>query len=205
MLRSSRMTRPLDGSAINSSAFYQARPAAAMSRALSCVSQVKPSPIECHATRLPKAAKASFSPVCQAPLTNCTMPTRRPWPSMRSASPKAAVDLPLPGPVLTISRPFSIVLPATSASCTALRFAILARWRSASSGLISLISFHLHRYAGNHHDNAVGDGSDPLVQPPRLVAETAGKRVFGHDAHADLVGDHHPAPFRPGQFLLEPT
>ena len=43
--------------------------------------------------------------------------------------PKAAVDLPLPGPVLTISRPFSIVLEATSASCTALRFAIFALWR----------------------------------------------------------------------------
>ena len=39
----------------------------------------------------------------------------------------------LAGPVWTISRPFSTVLPATSASCTALRFAILARWRSASA------------------------------------------------------------------------
>ena len=40
---------------------------------------------------------------------NCTTPTGRPRPSMRSARPKAAVDLPLPGPVWTISRPFSIV------------------------------------------------------------------------------------------------
>src|SRR5438132_64571 len=57
---------------------------------------------------------------------------------MRSASPKAAVDLPLPVPVWTMSRPFSTVLPATSASCTALRFSILARWRAAlvsSTGL----------------------------------------------------------------------
>ncbi len=60
-------------------------------------------------------------PVCQAPLMNCTTPTRWPRPSMRKASPKAAVDLPLPVPVWTMSRPFSIVLPATSASCTALR------------------------------------------------------------------------------------
>ncbi len=50
--------------------------------------------------------------------------------------------MPLPGPVLTMSRPFSvIVLPATSASCTALRLAILALWRSASlSSIASIIS-----------------------------------------------------------------
>ena len=38
---------------------------------------------------------------------NCTTPTRQPRPSARSARPKAAVDLPLPGPVWTMSRPFS--------------------------------------------------------------------------------------------------
>ena len=48
-------------------------------------------------------------------------------PSARSISPKAAVDLPLPGPVWTTSRPFSTVFEATSRSCTSLRFAILAR------------------------------------------------------------------------------
>ena len=52
------------------------------------------------------------SPVCHAPLTNCTTPTRKPWPSARNTMPKAAVDLPLPLPVWTISRPFSMVLVA---------------------------------------------------------------------------------------------
>src|SRR6266481_6709239 len=50
----------------------------------------------------------------------------------RSRRPKAAVDLPLPLPVWTMSSPFSIVFSATSASCTALRFAILALWRASS-------------------------------------------------------------------------
>ena len=87
----------------------------------------------CHDTRSPNAASASRSAVCQAPLMNCTTPTRWPRPSMRNASPNAAVDLPLPAPVWTMRSPFSIVFSATSASCTALRFAILARWRSASA------------------------------------------------------------------------
>ena len=56
---------------------------------------------------------------------------------MRSSRPNAAVLLPLPGPVWTISRPFSTVLAATSASCTALRLAILAACRAASSSIIS--------------------------------------------------------------------
>src|SRR6185436_18694786 len=101
-----------------------------------------------------------------------TTPIRRPWPSILSARPKAAVDLPLPGPVLTISRPFSMVFDATSASCTALRFSILARWRAASFGSMSVISFHLHRNSGNHEDHAVGDRRDTLVEPAGLVAKT---------------------------------
>src|SRR5258708_38708230 len=51
----------------------------------------------------------------------------------RSSRPQAAVDLPLPLPVWTMSRPFSTVLAATSASWTALRLAILALWRAFSS------------------------------------------------------------------------
>ena len=54
-------------------------------------------------------------------------------PSARTNRPQAAVDLPLPLPVWTISRPFSTVLAATSASCTALRLAIFALWRAVSS------------------------------------------------------------------------
>ena len=72
-------------------------------------------PGEALAHRVPvdlvaEAVEGVRSPVVQAPLMNCTTPTRRPRPSMRSARPKAAVDLPLPGPVWTISRPFSIGL-----------------------------------------------------------------------------------------------
>src|SRR5882672_784663 len=51
----------------------------------------------------------------------------------RSSRPQAAVDLPLPLPVWTTSKPFSTVLAATSASWTALRLAILALWRAFSS------------------------------------------------------------------------
>src|SRR5436305_2579795 len=103
---------------------------------------------------------------------NCTTPTRWPRPSMRSANPNAAVDLPLPVPVWTISRPFSTVLPATSASCTALRLAILARWRSAAFSSIGwVMSFHLHGNAGDEEHDAVGLGGKPLIEAPGGVAE----------------------------------
>src|ERR1700730_8340640 len=38
---------------------------------------------------------------------NCTIKTRRPWPTARNAVPSAQVVLPLPGPVYTMSSPFS--------------------------------------------------------------------------------------------------
>ena len=136
MLSSSSTISRIAGSAIIFCAAAQARSAAATSRARSCVSQVKPSPSVCHSTWSPNFSTAVRSPDCQAPLPNCTTPQRKPRPSARSISPKAAVDLPLPLPVWTISRPFSIVLAATSASCAALRLAILALWRSASSVLV---------------------------------------------------------------------
>ena len=46
--------------------------AAAMSRALSCVSQVKPSPSVCQRTMSPKPSSTLRSPVFHAPLMNCT-------------------------------------------------------------------------------------------------------------------------------------
>ena len=58
----------------------------------------------------------------------------------QNMSNNAAVDFPLPGPVWTMRRPFSMVLPATSASCTALRFAVLVRWRSTSVSSIGFIT-----------------------------------------------------------------
>ena len=108
MLSSSSTISRIAGSAIIFCAAAQARSAAATSRARSCVSQVKPSPIVCHSTWSPKRSIAVRSPVCQAPLLNCTTPQRKPRPSARSIRPNAAVDLPLPLPVWTISRPFSI-------------------------------------------------------------------------------------------------
>ena len=113
---------------------------------------------------------------------NCTTPTRRPWPSMRKARPNAAVDFPLPGPVWTISSPFSIVLPATSASCTALRFSILARWRAASVSSLLLIGVPSRPSAGRRRPaRPVGARGHPLIEPSLQVAEPARERIVGHD------------------------
>src|SRR6202521_2789314 len=193
MLSSSRMTRPKVGSAINSSDFAQARSAAATSRLRSWVSQVKPSPMVCHDTWSPKIARASRAGVCQAPLMNCTTPPRWPRPSMRNARPKAAVDFPLPGPVWTMSSPFSMVFSATSASWTALRLAILARWRSvsASSTILDIglpLGFlHDKRQSRDHQNNKFGTRREPLIEPTLQVAEAPRQFVVGHDAETDLV------------------
>ena len=129
---------------------------------------------------------------------NCTTPTRWPRPSMRSASPNAAVDLPLPVPVWTMSRPFSIVLPATSASCTALRLAILARWRSASAlsvgfahGVSLQRTFQRERQARDHKNDAVGARGDALVEHALQIAELSAERMIRHDPGTDFVGDQH--------------
>src|SRR5215472_2884987 len=103
---------------------------------------------------------------------------------MRSANPNAAVDLPLPAPVWTISKPFSMVLPATSASCTALRLAILARCRSASVGSIAWFivspsgfieplqrALHRDRQAGDHQHDAIRPRGDALIEHALQIAE----------------------------------
>ncbi len=83
----------------------QAAAAAAMSRARSCVSQVKPSPMMCSVTSSGNFASSRASPVSQlGDLMNCTTPTGKPWPIWRNTMPSAAEVLPLPVPVLTISR-----------------------------------------------------------------------------------------------------
>src|SRR3984957_7061185 len=140
MLSSSSTRRRMEGSAIMRLASAHAAVAAATSRARSCVSHVKPSPMVRHSTWAPKRSMAVRSPVDQAPLMNCTTPTRRPRPSARKTSPNAAVDFPLPGPVWTMRRPFSrIGFAATSASCTALRLAIFALCRSSSGRLMGAL------------------------------------------------------------------
>src|SRR5437660_3990330 len=139
---------------------------------------------------------------------NCTTPTRWPRPSMRNASPNAAVDLPLPVPVWTISKPFSTVLPATSASCTALRFAILARWRAAASSSVEFIeaisSLYVQRQSGDEQHDPIGAGGDPLVEPTGGVAKAPRQRVVRDDAKADLVGDEHDRSAMGPERALEP-
>ena len=50
--------------------------------------------------------------------------------------PKAAVDLPLPLPVWTISRPFSMVLPAMILSRAAFFLRIFSAWRALTSVVV---------------------------------------------------------------------
>src|SRR5260370_17484671 len=129
---------------------------------------------------------------------NGTRRMRLPRPSMRSARPNAAVDLPLPAPVCTMRRPFAIFFAAASASCTALRFAIFARWRAVSASLMGLVmaslswaSLHDERHSGDEEDHAVCARGETLVELALEVAEAPGQRVVGHDAGTDFVGDEH--------------
>src|SRR5438132_5107733 len=112
----------------------------------------------------------------------------------RNRRPKAAVDLPLPFPVWTMSNPFSIVLPATSASWTALRLAILALCRASSS--VSLVmeqnSFRLfqnERQSRRDQDGAIGNGSDLHVEAALRITKFSCQRIVGNDAKADFIGD----------------
>ena len=97
-----------------------------MSRVRSCVSQVKPSPIGLNSIRSGKRSKTAFSPVAIAPFTNCTTPTFIPCPIARTAIPSAADVLPLPGPVWTMTSPFSTVFVAIFFACAACIFFIFA-------------------------------------------------------------------------------
>ena len=131
---------PRDASIIcfeTSQAFLAAR----MSRARSWVSQVKPSPMVRISTCSGNLSSTPRSPVCHLPFTYCTTPTFRPLPIARTTSPNAAVDFPLPFPVWTISRPFSMVLVARILSRAALRlraFSLALRLISSSEPVSSL-------------------------------------------------------------------
>src|SRR5689334_23213710 len=73
----------------------------------------QPEPILCHSTGPPSPVSSCSSPsrsstVCSpmrhlADFTNWKTPMLKPWFQPRIASPKAAVDFPLPGPVCTMS------------------------------------------------------------------------------------------------------
>src|ERR1700736_2365269 len=112
----------------------------------------------------------------------------------RKRRPKAAVDLPLPLPVWTINNPFSIVLPATSASCTALRLAIFALWRSSSSvsDVMRAKSFGLfqnERQSCRDQDGAVGNGRDLHVEAALRIPKFPRQRIVGNDPKTDFIGD----------------
>src|SRR5918992_3978872 len=86
-------------------AISQARCAVALSFSRFSLSQVKPSPMGIT-SNWPGANLAAMrtSPGFHLPLMNCTMHTRQPCPKARKAVPRAAVVLPLPLPVLRITR-----------------------------------------------------------------------------------------------------
>ena len=66
------------------------------------------------------------SPVCQPPLMNCTTAEGMPWAMQRRIMPKPELDLPLPGPVCTITNPFSPSFFSIMRSRAAFFFAIFA-------------------------------------------------------------------------------
>ena len=109
---------------------------------------------------------------------------------MRSARPNAAVVLPLPGPVLTTSSPFSIVLPATSASWTALRFSIFSRWRMASAGRSRrssgrrswiCLGFDDQGQPGHHQHDRSAIRRERLMKAARPRRGSGGRGIVGHD------------------------
>ena len=135
---------------------------------------------------------------------NCTTPTRLPRPSMRSARPKAAVDLPLPGPVWTMRSPFSIVFSATSASCTALRFAILARWRSASSTVSVMAQpFNVSGSPATTSTTRSARAAMRWLSRPCRSAKRRASALSGTIARADLVRHQHGRPAAARQRLFE--
>src|SRR5919108_1583580 len=86
-------------------AMSQARWAVALSFSRFSLSQVNPSPMGIT-SNWPGANFAAIrtSPGFHLPLINCTMHTRQPCPMARKAVPRAAVVLPLPLPVLRMTR-----------------------------------------------------------------------------------------------------
>src|SRR5438067_4663148 len=99
---SSCTTTPKPTDSTFSQAARQASRATASDSFMSCESHVNPSPSVHHST--PSRAAISRSPVFHlSDLMNCTTHTFQPRAKARSIVPNAAVDLPLPSPVLTMT------------------------------------------------------------------------------------------------------
>src|SRR3954465_9081580 len=159
-----------------------------MSRARSWVSQVKPSPIARQVTSSGNRASTSRSPVPQAPLTNCTTPTRMPWPMQRNTMPKAAVDLPLPAPVWTIKRPRSSVLVASTLRRAACRRCIfsLCSWLISSSLSVGSLMCRSHQL-----------GTDAVaLRPPQSALDRLAEPRAGLGQRRRVAGGHELADCR---------
>src|SRR5260370_6858632 len=83
----------------------------ALSTSISLLSHVNPLPIG-EISKLPSFGALRNSPYFHLPLKNCSISTFIPYPQARIATPRAAVVLPLPSPVLTMIKPFFLVAPA---------------------------------------------------------------------------------------------
>src|ERR1041385_8698668 len=102
---------------------------------------------------------------------NCTMSTRRPWPTARKAVPRAQVVLPLPGPVYTINSPLS----------SAIVFSRVA------SGQVHAL------------DQLPGDALHPVDGGFRRCLPRRGVAVFEHDPQPGPVDLVLPGDDGPGQ------
>ena len=99
---------------------------------------------------------------------NCTTPTRLPWPSMRSARPKAAVDLALARPGVDDQQALLDRLVRHLGVLHRLALGHLgavARRLRLSSMASFMVSLHLHRQSRDHAARPVGARRDPLVEP----------------------------------------
>src|SRR5579875_1800868 len=88
-----------------------------------------------HSTWSPNLPNTSTSPEGIGPLMYWTTPTRIPWWSARTTMPKAAVLLPFPAPVNTMTSPFARVAWARRRSKTSLTRCMRRRY---SSGVLTV-------------------------------------------------------------------
>src|SRR5579872_563544 len=92
--------------------------------------------------------------------------------------------------------PFSTVFCATSLSCTALRFAILARWRSADLSSIDWVMMLLYseRNSRDEKNNMARPQRKLLIEPPCGITKLSRQRVVGDNSKPDFIGDKHDMP-----------
>jgi len=119
--------------------------AAATSRARSWVSQVNPRPW-CARRVARRTFAARLAPPMPGALDELHHADAMTAPEHAQGKPEGADVFPLPVPVWTMSRPSRSSSRATSASCTALRLAILARCCSASASSSDCVMTSLYNF-----------------------------------------------------------